>query len=137
MRQQDGYGWGTFSAHRDGGRKHAGVDLVAPPGTLVTSPVSGRIAIFDPYGRDEDKRGKLSAVQITTDDGYVIRLMYVEPGELENGDYVGAGDSLGTVQDLSDVYPPKDDGSAMTNHVHLDIRRGRTYLDPTPLVNAW
>jgi len=49
---------------------------------------------------------------------------------------VEAGYTLGTVQDLSEVYPPKADGKGMTNHVHLDIRRGRTYLDPTPMVRA-
>jgi len=49
---------------------------------------------------------------------------------------VEAGDSLGTVQDLSDVYPPTGE-RGMTNHVHFDIRRGRTYLDPTPMVEAW
>ncbi len=52
IRGKDGYGLGYFGANRDYGRRHAGVDLVAPLGTLVTSPVSGRIAIFDPYGRD-------------------------------------------------------------------------------------
>jgi len=113
-----------------------GVDLIAPPGTPVTSPVSGRIAIFDPYGRDATKRGNFSAVQITTDDGYVVRLMYVKPGELENGQDVEAGDALGTVQPLSKVYPPTEDGP-MTNHVHFDIERGGTYLDPTPMVKAW
>jgi len=110
--------------------------LIAPPDTEITSPVSGRVVIFDPYSRDEDKQGNFSAVQITTDDGYVIRLMYVKPSELEDGDYVEAGDSLGTVQDLSKVYPPKG-RKRMTNHVHLDIRYGDSYLNPTPLVDAW
>ncbi len=137
IRQTDPYGAGGFNERRDNGRRHHhGVDLVAPPGTPVTSPVSGRIAIFDPYGRDATKRGNFSAVQITTDDGYVVRLMYINTDDLENGQDVEAGDTLGAVEDLSEVYPPKKEG-AMTNHVHFDIRRGETYLDPTPLVDAW
>ena len=77
------------------------MDLVAPLGALVTSPVSGRIiGIFDPYRRDAKKRGHFSAVQIATDDGYVVRLMYINTGELEDGEDVEAGDALGTVQDL-------------------------------------
>jgi len=104
----------------------------------VTSPVSGRVTgIFDPYGRDATKRGKFSAVQITTDDGYVVRLMYIITDELEEGQEVQAGDTLGIVDNLSKVYPPKSDNRRMTNHVHFDIRREGTYLDPTPLVNAW
>jgi murein DD-endopeptidase MepM/ murein hydrolase activator NlpD len=134
---KDGYGEGYFKARRDHGkRQHLGVDLIAPPETPVTSPVSGRIAIFDPYGRDAAKRGKFSAVQITTDDDYVVRVMYVDTEDLEDGQRVEAGYTLGTVEDLSDVYPPTEDGP-MTNHVHFDIRFGRTYLDPTPMVDAW
>jgi murein DD-endopeptidase MepM/ murein hydrolase activator NlpD len=138
IRQTDPYGAGGFNRDRDKGRRHHhGVDLVASPGTVVTSPVSGRIAIFDPYGRDETKWGHFSAVQITTDDGYVVRVMYVDRDDLENGQRVEAGYTLGTAEDLSDVYPPKANGKGMTNHVHFDIRLGRTYLDPTPMVDAW
>ena len=62
--------------------------------------------------------------------------MYVDTDNLEDGQRVEAGYTLGTVEDLSEVYPPKKEG-AMINHVHFDIRLGRTYLDPTPLIEAW
>ena len=141
IRGKDGYGKGNFNADRDyGKRRHLGVDLIAAPGTVVTSPVSGDVARFDPYRAGDWRHGKFSAVQITTDDGYTVRLMYIHTSGLEDGQRVEAGDSLGTVQNLSDVYPlkdPNDDRSGMTNHVHFDIKRGGTYLDPTPLVTAW
>ncbi len=62
--------------------------------------------------------------------------MYINTDDLEDGQWVEAGDPLGAVEDLSRVYPSKG-YRRMTNHVHFDIRRGRTYLDPTPLIEAW
>ncbi len=135
IRGRDAYGSGAFGAPRDAGaRRHPGVDLVAPPGTPVHSPVSGTVRNFDPYRADADKRGHFHGVEITTKDGYRVRVMYVDGGGLRGGQYIKAGDPLGSAEDLSSVYPPKR-GGRMTNHVHLDIKdpSGR-FIDPTPLM---
>jgi len=150
IRGKDGYGNGAFGVSRDGDtRKHGGIDLVAEPGTDAVSPASGRIILFDPYRGIPGKEGIYTGVQIATDDGYVVRVHYVDAqaAGLKTGDRVEMGQPIGQVQDLSIVYPPKIDG-AITNHVHLDMQRGSTYqkqepgkpsrnLDPTPLIRGW
>ncbi len=150
IRSKDGYGNGAFGVSRDGDtRKHGGIDLVAEPGTEAVTPASGQIILFDPYRGIPGKEGIYTGVQIATDDGYVVRVHYVDAqaAGLKTGDRVEMGQPIGRVQDLSIVYPPIDRGS-ITNHVHLDMQRGSTYqkqepgkpsrnLDPTPLVRGW
>ncbi len=147
VRGRDAYGDGAFGAPRDGGsRRHLGIDLVAAPGEVIVSPASGALAVFDPYRLVAAKRGRLSAAQFFSDDGFVVRLLYVELAAplRRAGGRVDAGQPIGQAQDLSPLYPPTKQG-AMTNHIHLDIQRGRQWrrgdpllcLDPTPLIAAW
>ncbi|HJS32085.1 MAG TPA: M23 family peptidase [Alphaproteobacteria bacterium] len=147
LRRRDAYGAGGFGASRDGGRRrHLGIDLVANPGEPIVSPASGALVVFDPYRSLAAKRGRLSAIQLVTDDGFVVRLLYVEAVAplRASGARVAVGQAIGVADNLSKIYPPTAAGP-MTNHVHLDIQRGRVwrrgdaaaYLDPTPLVAAW
>ena len=115
IRKADPQGAGHFGASRDGGRrKHLGIDLAAPAGTPVTSPLDGTVARLGwPYGDDPSYR----YVEITTETGLVARHFYVAPG-VRLGETVIAGEScLGTVQDLTKRY------SQITNHLHLEIRQ--------------
>lgn len=147
VRGHDAYGAGGFGASRNGGRRrHLGIDLVARPGDHIVSPASGALVVFDPYRSLAAKRGRLSAIQLVTDDGFVVRLLYVEAAAplRRPGARVAMGQAIGVADDLSKIYPPIAAGP-MTNHVHLDIQRGRVWrrgdvdacLDPTPLVAAW
>jgi murein DD-endopeptidase MepM/ murein hydrolase activator NlpD len=138
----DKFGGGGFGVSRDGGsRAHGGVDLLADPGDTVTSPVTGTVvATFDPYGKIPAKRGNYRSVSILTDDGYVVRVMYVKT-TLEHDDRVIAGQTkIGTVQNLGTTY------KGIQNHIHLDIKKANSngkgsavgeHLDPTPLVRRW
>jgi hypothetical protein len=101
-----------------------------------------------PYGRDDpssDCAEIYSAVQIRTDDGHVVGVMYVDRRGLEVGQRVGAGrTSLGRAQDLALAYPVEGD-KRIINHVHLDAQKGdrfitgqpRRNLDLTPLLHEW
>jgi len=129
----DADGSGGFGVSRDGGsRAHGGVDLIAEPGTEVTSPVTGTVVgTFDPYGSDPRKSNKYSGVQILTDDGYVVKVMYVK-GALKEGGRVVAGKTvIGHVQDLHLLYPK------IQNHIHFEVRRSGRPVNPTALVMAW
>ncbi|PCJ58688.1 MAG: hypothetical protein COA65_07610 [Rhodospirillaceae bacterium] len=115
IRKTDPQGAGHFGARRNGGRrKHLGIDLVAPPGTPVTSPLDGTVTRLGwPYGDDPSYR----YVEVTTGTGLVARHFYVAPS-VTLGETVTAGKScLGTVQDLTKRYPH------ITNHLHLEIRQ--------------
>ncbi len=132
MRGDDGppYGSGAFGAGRTG-RRHEGVDIAVQPGETVVSPVSGTVSIGDPYGDDPKKRDIYQSVRIKTEDGHVVKVFYVKPGEgIENGAAVKAGQPIGTAQDLSRVYPPRD-GGRMTNHVHVEVWKGNRRKNPT------
>lgn len=127
---------------RDGGsRAHGGVDLLADPGGTVTSPVTGTVvATFDPYRRDPRKKNNYWAVSILTDDGHIVRVLYIN-SPLEVGNHVIAGQTkIGTAQNLGTLY------KGIQNHIHLDIKKANPkikggtvgdYLDPTPLVRKW
>lgn len=135
IRGRDAYGEGHFGARRDGGRRrHQGVDLVAAPGALVMSPADGRLGSpIEPYPNDSAKRGRLSGVRIHTDDGYQVRVLYVDGSAagLAPAARVGAGETpIGRVQDLSALYPPRA-GGTMTNHIHVDVSKAGRFLDPT------
>jgi murein DD-endopeptidase MepM/ murein hydrolase activator NlpD len=138
IRGRDGYGTGHFGADRVGpdGKHypHKGIDVVAKPGQPVYSPVGGTIEgpPFDPYRSRKASRGIYEGVTIRTDDGHRVRIMYVN-SHVRSGTRVESGTPIGTAQDLSKVYPPRK-GGTMTNHVHIDIKKGDTFKDPTGMV---
>lgn len=146
FRGHDGYGKGHYDAPRtDGNNKplpsHKGVDIVTTPGEPIYSPVAGTVVTpFDPYRTIPEKRGKLSAIQIKTDDGHIVEVLYVDStsANLKKGDKVKIGTPIGAAQDITkEVYPPRKDGSVMTNHVDIRIRdKNGTYHDPTPLIRG-
>ena len=139
----DGYGCGHYGARRrrlDGTvTEHKGVDIVTTPGETIKSPVAGTIVTpFDPYESDSDKRGKLSAIRIKTDDGHIVEVLYVDSNAAgpEKGDRVEIGTPIGRAQDLSTVYPPTKDGP-MTNHVDIRIKdKNGVYKNPTPHIRG-
>ncbi len=135
--RKDGRGEGAFGVSRDGGkRQHNGIDLVAPPGTQITSPVDGKVvAPFDPNGKDPDKAGKLNAIRIETKDGHLVDVLYVDvdKAKFKPGTSISKGEPLGPAQDLSPVYPPNAKGP-MTNHIHLQIQKDGKFIDPKPLL---
>ncbi|MGB1547325.1 MAG: peptidoglycan DD-metalloendopeptidase family protein, partial [Alphaproteobacteria bacterium] len=108
-------GEGHFGASRDGGRrKHLGVDLIAAPGTPVSSAISGTVSkIGWTYAGDPHYR----YVEVTGTTGLVVRHFYVAPW-VQDGEVVETGRTrLGTVQDLTRRYP------GIINHLHLEARQ--------------
>lgn len=115
MRSIDSYGSGAFGSQRDGGkRKHEGVDYVAAPGHIATSPIAGTVVRIG-YAYKKDTRLKYVEID-NAETGYSARVLYVAP-TIAIGQTIAAGDAIGVVQDLSVKYP-----SGITNHVHVEIR---------------
>ena len=112
-RGHDDFGDGQFGARRDGGaREHEGVDYTATAGQDVKAPISGYVTkIGFAYAGSSD----LKFVEITNPAlGYVARAFYVSP-EVEVGQTVRLGQSIGRVESLQRHYP------GITNHVHLEV----------------
>lgn len=112
-RGHDDFGDGEFGARRDGGsRSHEGVDYTAVAGQDVRAPISGYVTkIGYAYGGDTE----LKFVEITNPAlGYVARAFYVTP-DVEVGQTVRLGQSIGSVESLQGHYP------GITDHVHLEV----------------
>ena len=121
VRSLDKWGDGEFGASR-GTRTHKGVDYVAEPDQDIVAPTSGKVSkIGYPYSKNLSYR----YIQISTEDGYVVRVFYVSPAESINvGSTVDAGQKIGIYQSLQPLY----DG--ITDHVHLEIYHNNELQNP-------
>lgn len=106
---------------------HRGVDLAAEAGAAVVAPSSGSVAFA---GRvPADGGGTCGAVTIDTPDGLRISLMPLDEVSVTAGSGIVVGDALGTLAATGDA-------SSAEPHLHLGLRRGDAYLDPTALLPA-
>jgi murein DD-endopeptidase MepM/ murein hydrolase activator NlpD len=96
------------------------VDAVIPPGSLLKSPVSGRVTKLGyPYADDLSYK----SIDITTDDNHRIRFFYVSP-MVSMRQRVYVGQVIGEVQDLTTRY------ENMHNHVHVEVIIDGKHVDP-------
>ena len=97
-----------FATSRGGGKRaHAGLDFVAPHGTKVYAITSGtvqRVAVF---------YQSTWAVEVANDDGSILRYCEIAT-ELEVGDHVEQGDTIGTIM--------RADGG--TEMLHMEVYLG-------------
>lgn len=115
----------TFGAPRGTDRRHDGVDIFAPRGTLVLSATRGVVASV--------REGGLGGRQVwvygpSGQRHYYAHLDDWEPG-LAEGDAVLAGSALGVVGDTGNARgtPP---------HLHYGIYGAGGAIDPLPLLHA-
>lgn len=125
QQRNDKAGAGHFNAAR-GNRTHNGIDLDCMPGSLIESPVHGKITKFGyPYADDLSWR----YVEVTDCDHRRHRLFYVILSDgLEIGQSVCVGDVVGALQDIRERYPEEPD---MHPHLHYEIKlEDDSYIDP-------
>ena len=119
----DSKGCGNFGASR-GARSHKGVDVTAAPGDSVRAPISGEVRNVTAIYKND--KPDFDGVEITdTKSNESVKIFYVDSA-VANGDTVSQGDTIGTTQDLTKVYP------GITNHVHVEHKVGGVKVDPTP-----
>ena len=125
-RQCDGFGCGHYGASR-GTRDHRGIDYEAVAGADVVAVIGGEVTrIGWPYAN-----ANYRYIEITTQDGYVVREMYVSPNaNLVVGSQVIQGEVIGTVQSLQPRYP------GITDHVHVEVRENGVVIDPATVIDA-
>ncbi len=124
LRGSDEQGSGYFGAPRRGGRTHNGIDIAAPPGTEILSPIDGKVTKHGyPYKDDLTFR----YIQITSSQNFHHRFFYLDP-LLELGADAEEGFIIGRVQDLTSRY------RGITSHFHYEIKtEWGEYLNPTEL----
>jgi murein DD-endopeptidase MepM/ murein hydrolase activator NlpD len=102
---------------RRGGGFHQGIDLVAPRGTPVTATADGVVV-----GAGREKRyGKV--VMIDHADGWQTRYAHLKRIKVKEGTRVRRGDVVGSVG---------RSGNASGDHLHYEVRRHGTPVDPRP-----
>lgn len=107
------------------GGTHRGVDLAAAAGSAVAAPEGGRVLFAGSVPADGG--GTRLALSLETADGLRISLSPLQRVAAVEGDTVAAGQQVGFVDGAG------DDSSAGA-HLHLSVRRGETYLDPTGML---
>lgn len=109
------------------GKTHHGIDLAADEGAEVHAPVDGNV-LFS--GRvPADGGGTCWAVTVESADGLRISLMPLVSASVSAGNAVAAGEPVGMLASVGD-------DSSEESHLHLGLRRGEAYLDPSPFLPA-
>ncbi|MBI3333558.1 MAG: M23 family metallopeptidase [Candidatus Omnitrophica bacterium] len=89
--REDPYGSGLFGSRRNGGRRHRGVDWVAPVGTPVLAAKSGRAFL----GRLRNGMGRY--VEVRHPDGSVTRYGHLKTVAIRDGGRIRRGEVVGAV----------------------------------------
>lgn len=114
------YGWRKDPLGQ-GRRFHAGVDLRAAYGTEVPAAAAGEVLFAG------DQGGYGTTVVIRHGDGFETRYAHLSSMEVQLGDRVEAGQSVGRVG---------NSGRSTGPHLHFEVRRNGQQVDPTEVTAA-
>ena len=116
-----------FGQTYGGGSVHRGIDLGAGEGDAVHAPAAGTISFAGAVPADGG--GTVVAVTIDLADGTKVTVMPLARAAAKRGTAVEAGQLVGSLAGSGDA-------SSAEPHVHVSLRRGSVYLDPTGLLVA-
>jgi murein DD-endopeptidase MepM/ murein hydrolase activator NlpD len=111
---------GRFGEPR-GGRTHKGLDIAVPTGTPVAAARTGKVI----GARWNDGFGNW--VQIDHGDGLTSSYAHLSRIDVHAGQQVGTGATVGLVGSTGDSTGP---------HLHLEIARGGTTVDPGTVIGG-
>lgn len=111
--------WSVSSYYGDG-RNHKGIDICAPYKTKIFAVASGIVT----YAGYKSDYGYL----VVIDHGNGLSTAYAHASVLgvKKGDRVSAGETIALVGST---------GNSTGNHLHFEVRKGDTRLDPAPYIN--
>ena len=129
--RNDTAGSGWFGADRgvaENGekRKHAGIDFITKKDWTIFSPIDGTIQQSFPYKGDNDWTG-LTITGTGKYLGYQVKMWYFTP--IKTSGTVDEGSYLGLAAAISERYPGSP---SMQDHIHLEVRKNGTLVDPLP-----
>jgi murein DD-endopeptidase MepM/ murein hydrolase activator NlpD len=115
-----GYGWRNDPL--GAGRKfHAGVDLRAAYGTEVPAAAAGEVTFAG------DQTGYGTTVVIRHGDGFETRYAHLSSMDVQAGDQIQAGQSVGRVG---------NSGRSTGPHLHFEVRRNGQQVDPAEVTGS-
>ncbi len=106
-----------FGAAGSDGRPHSGIRIAAEEGSAISAVANGRVAFADWL------RGQGLLIIIDHGDGYMSLYGNCETVIRGEGDWVQAGEQLGTIG---------RSGGVAASGLHFELRRGRQAIDPIP-----
>lgn len=119
-------------------RPHKGVDIFAPAGTEVSSPVVGKvIRVVDGRASSEDSKRRAGLWVDIEETGQrrIHRLLHLGSADVKAGDRLKEGQRVGTVAE------PNTSGLGDATHLHYEIRQWGTAseaygepIDPRPVL---
>ncbi len=115
----------AFGPVKAGGKFHHGVDIAAPLGTPILSPVTGTVTAATDLFNDTAAWGKV--VVIDADDGLSVMFAHLQSYRVTHGDRVEVGQVLGRVGNT---------GVSSGPHVHVETRRNGERMDPSKVFSA-
>lgn len=123
----EGYGNSSWrvSANNPSGL-HDGIDFAIGAGNELRAAVSGVI-----YNNDAGRDG--AGVDITSDDGWKVRMWHVSQFLVANGSYVNAGDVVALSGGIPGTW-----GAGFTTgpHMHFGVKVNGAWVDPAALING-
>lgn len=108
-------------------RTHSGVDVAIKQGDCVVAPSDGTVSFV---GKVPGVGGTyVLATTILTEEGRKVTLLPFARASVKKGDSIKIGQELGLAQGTGD-------GSSDFEHIHISLRQGELYLDPSFLIQA-
>lgn len=117
--RHDSYGNGYFGASRNGGRVHAGIDLVTAVGAPVMTSKSGRVFFA---GADA---GYGHYVEIHHPDGFLTRYAHLSQIQVTEGEWAIQNQVIGASGKTGNADQP-----SIVPHLHFEIRYKNQPLNP-------
>jgi murein DD-endopeptidase MepM/ murein hydrolase activator NlpD len=114
------YGWRKDPLGQ-GRRFHGGVDLRAAYGTEVPAAAAGEVTFAG------DQGGYGTMVVVRHEDGFETRYAHLSSLEVQSGDRVEAGQSVGRVG---------NSGRSTGPHLHFEVRRNGQQIDPAEVTGT-
>lgn len=115
------YGFGYPPGY---GGFHNGIDFPTPQGTELRATVSGTVRNNDAGAKDG------AGVDITTPDGWMVRMWHVSKFLVPNGSRVNAGDVVALSGGARGTWGA---GNSTGPHLHWGVMVNRQWVDPASL----
>ncbi len=109
----DDYGGPGTDVYKRRGRSHAGIDISAPPGTPVVTPVAGKVIRSSTQLDPKTGRGYGRYIDIQIPDGRVLRFAHLGNTFVREGEILQPGQLIAKVG---------DSGSPGSHHLHFEVR---------------
>ncbi|AKO91902.1 hypothetical protein BEH_07180 [Priestia filamentosa] len=110
------------------GKMHHGIDVAGATGTPLDSNISGKV-VYAGWGKSGSGYGSYgNVVAISDSQGNVHLYAHLDKSQVKTGDYVSAGQRIGTIGNT---------GASRGSHLHYEVRRnGQLYntFDPMSYV---